>query len=250
LALFIDERLRYHEFALEWRTRRLELQVQLADLPALVLAHQLRRSNPHPRDAGITFVDATPTFRLGNAIVATAGLIYGMGEITATLANRLDPAYPTHFNDLRKNVGSGKLAGLGADALGDMSWYARIRELRTEWVHYSCIAVAGDDADPVVIARGFRRNSDKVHFEQQACCKVSQFTEWCQSAGASFDRFVSYLAEYIIYPALDLQQELIVPVEDEFGMPVFKPDRSTEVRCLTLGAFLCERGVLESEVAT
>lgn len=59
------------------------------------------------------------------------------------------------------------------------------------------------------------------------------------------DSFAAYLAEHLIYPAFDHQSEIHLPVEDEYGMPVFFPDRRVEMRTLKLIDFFYEKGVVE-----
>jgi len=41
-------------------------------------------------------------------------------------------------------------------ALGELQWYERVREIRTEWAHFSSIFLGeGSDGEPVIVLRAY-----------------------------------------------------------------------------------------------
>jgi hypothetical protein len=167
----------YRDFILEWGSKRSALQVNIGDLPKLVKDFKNRSQKPYPLNSEITLVDQVPSVRLANACESVSHLVYSLSEIAARFANNVDQKFPASFNALRKKVRDGKFDQKRVDTLGDLQWYERVREIRTEWAHYSSPFVGVDGNEPSIVLRSFRSKGDRVQFATRVSFKVEELQQ-------------------------------------------------------------------------
>jgi len=245
VAKVISPETRYFTQALEWEAKRDTLVIQLTDIPALVMAYQARRRVPYTNNPRITLVDTTPGVRLANACEATANCLYSIAEVASNFANKASRGVlPAGFNDLRKKCEKSPSLEV-AVALGDLQWYRKVRELRTEWAHYSSIFI-GEDANgrTELGVRAYRRPSDKVEFRGPVfLCPVEVFVGWVKSAVATLDSFAGYLLNTFVIPSMPLDQTFLTPVYDEDGFPISREDHTLVVETISVREYLKRGGI-------
>jgi hypothetical protein len=229
----------------EWRSKHDTLVLQLDDVPRLLEAHNSRSTWPNPAQPRITMVDMTPTIRLANAIEAMANGLYSVAEIAASFANKQTRGrIPSSFNQLRKKCENGECPDVAA-ALGDLQWYRKVRELRTEWAHYSSIFIGeSTDGAPVLCVRSYRRQTDRVEFKSQSTfCDVPQFCDWVTKALQTLNRFAGYLLTASVIPSFNLD-EIITSFETEAdGFPKLREDGGLFTKKETIRDYLRGRGI-------
>jgi hypothetical protein len=236
----------YFELVDEWQAKRDALQVQLSDLPTLVAQTKAASREPHPTDARITIQDRVPSVRLANACEAMANSLYGMAEIAAFFGNRASGTLPSSFNDLRKKARAGELDPELITSLGDLQWYAKVRELRTEWSHYSSVFVGEEgDREPVLLVRALRRPVDKEQFPKPTHFRVSEIVAWTESAIRTIDGFADYLLLRYVCPKFDPDQEILQPKRDALGFPILLPDLRMDVETITIREFFARKGIVQ-----
>lgn len=230
----------------EWSAKRETLLVQLADIPTLIQAHFNRASKPYELNQKISVVDSVPTIRLANACEATANCLYSVAEIAANFANKASKGgIPTSFNALRKKCEKDADSEI-SNALGDLQWFRKVRELRTEWTHYSSIFIAVRDNHEILLCvRSYRRLSDKQEFTTpNFSCTVDEFVGWVRAALVTLDRFAGYLLDRHVLPALPLDQTFVAAVYDKNGFPIIKDNFDFEVETITIAEYLRRRGIV------
>ena len=231
----------------EWGLKRTSLRVLLADIPQLEVVFQKRWTAPCPDSPRITFEDRVPAARLGIACEAAANCLYAMANVAALFSNRVsDGRFPSSFNKLVKRLEKGEdgLQALG-EGIADLQWYRKIREIRTEWTHYSSPFIGGRGAEaPFIMVRSYRRRSDLVEFSEDRVCTVTELISWLASALRSLDNFAERLAVEHVIPKLDLGAEVVAPVYDARGLPFIEQDGRFRIRQATIGELLTETGVL------
>lgn len=241
----ISTETRYHEQTRQWEAKRDTLVVQLADIPTLLMAHQTRRKDPYPSNPRITLVDPTPTSRLANACEATANCLYSIAEIASNFANKASKgSLPSSFNKLGKMCEADPALKV-AVALGDLQWYRKVRELRTEWAHYSSIFIADDTSGTTKLCvSAYRRPSDRIEFQvPNFSCAVDEFVGWVGSALATLDSFAGYLLNTFVVPTLPLDRTFITPVYDKNGFPIVREDHTFAVETISLREYLKRGGI-------
>jgi len=210
----------------EWKAKLETLAVQLADLPTLVEAHKARKVQAYSQDSRISLVDFVPTVRLANACEATANGLYSLAEVAANFANKASKGLlPSSFNAIRRKCEDDPSLEI-ALALGDLQWFRKVRELRTEWVHHSSVFIAGGHGEePILCVRAYRRPSDRVEFkESDFKCSVGDLIGWVKSAQSTLDAFAAHLLAKYVVPVYPLTDEFDIAVVDKHGMPVFQND--------------------------
>ena len=213
----------YYHLVQGWSDKREALQVGLADVPALVEAYEGRRQAPSPSQSEITVYDKVPEIRLGTALVSLSNGVYSMAEVAAHFASRASGTLPRSFNKIRRKISEGRLDDALAEALGDLQWFSKVREIRTEWAHHSHIFVApGEAGDPVIVVRSFRRRSDRLEFTQNVVSTTSEFIGWIERALDTLDRFAVYLLETYVVPVVREAPKFRSPVSDAHGVLIVK----------------------------
>src|SRR5262249_12509334 len=142
---------------------------------------------------------------------------------------------PSSFNDLRKKAQAGKLHPDLLAALGDLQWYEKVRELRTEWAHYSSVYIGQDaSGEPLLVVRAYRREADCKQFKAKIECSVRDIIQWTTNAISIIDGFAGYLLTTYVLPSFDLDAETIVPLYDENGYPVILPNNRFSIETTTV----------------
>ncbi len=238
----------HHSQVDEWKHKRDALLIQMADLPSLVVAYGQRKRSPNPDNPMVSFVDAAPSIRLSNACEATANLLYSISEIAANFANKATKGIvPSSFNGLRNkcsNATDGPLVAI-RDALGDLQWYSKVRELRTEWAHYSSIFIGEDHAgSPIICLRAYRRKSDQIEFRSPNFnFSPADLIQWTTNALSTLDSFAGHLLQRYVIPTFDLDGVVTIPKYDKSGFPIFRPNATIETEVVTIREFLRRGGI-------
>lgn len=241
----ISAETRYFEQVAEWKDKRQTLFVQLSDISTLVRNHLERSTRPYELDNKISVVDQIPTIRLANACEATANCLYSIAEIAANFANKATKGeIPSSFNALRKRCEK-DAETMVCTTLGDLQWFRKIRELRTEWTHYSSLFIAsGDNKEVLLCVRSYRRISDRQEFTTpNFSCTIEEFVDWVRAALATLDRFAGYLLEYHVLPNFQLEKTFTAAVYDKNGFPIIKDDLRFETETITIAEYLRRGGI-------
>lgn len=238
----------YLEFVHEWGAKRHALRVSIDDLPRLVAEYKNRKEGPYPGNAEITLVDQVPAVRLANSCESVGHLVYSMSEVAARLANKVSQQFPQGFNALRKKARDGKFDATITAALGDLQWYERVREIRTEWAHFSSPFIGRDGTEPSIVLRSFRSKGDRVHFTGHVSFRVDELKQWAESAFNTIDGLADYLFRHHLLHSFDYQKVIGQPVRDANGFPLVKNGR-LQTETMTIADFMFKYGILE-ECAT
>lgn len=233
-------------FVEEWDTKRQYLAVYNQDIPRLVNEYNLSEKKPYELDPKITLVDQGPRLRLSSSCEAASNCLYSMAEIAAQFGNKVSRGdLPASFNKLRKRYESGDFRDIGlTDWVNDFQWYKKVRELRTEWAHYSTIFIGEDkNKEPILFVRSHRRNSDREEFKDKVEININDLVGWINKAINTIDDFGNFLLVKYILPSLDLDREFISPVYDKNGFPIIKPDHRFEVETITVEEHLRRCGI-------
>jgi len=184
----MDSETLYYQQAAEWEAKRDTLIVQLTDIPALIKECQVRRRAPCPSNPQITLVDRIPEIRLANACEATAHCLYSIAEIASNFANKASRGeLPSSFNQLRKRCEAVPSLAV-ALALGDLQWYRKVRELRTEWTHFSSVYIIDNPEGPTSLCvRSYRRPNDRIEFQGPSfSCTLDEFIVRDRDRGSGY----------------------------------------------------------------
>ncbi len=229
----------------EWERKRTLILVQLRDLPKLAEVFTSRSQVPYDENPSITLEDMTPAIRLGAVCESAANGLYSLAEIAASFANYVTKGnLPRSFNKIRKKIDGGAVPTELAAAIGDLQWYKKVREIRTECTHYSTLFIVEGPDGPSLVVSSHRRISDREEFKERAVCTVDQLIAWIENAITALDGFAVYLLQHHVAPMWELEHEVIVPRYDENGFPLFNPDRTAQVRSLSLRELLAEGGLI------
>jgi hypothetical protein len=232
----------------EWDTKRQHLAVYLRDIPRLVEEYCEREKKPYEGDPRITVQDPYPTLRLSSACEAAANCLYGMAEIASQFANKASQGViPSSFNQIRKKL-ERKESELDVLAawIGNLDWYKRVRELRTEWVHFSTVFLGEEKStkQPCLHIRCLRRPSDREMFPKEITVTIDELLGWIDSAITTIDNIGNYVLAQYVLPRLDVDAKVIVPLRDKNGWPLFKEG---EFRCqieeITIREYVARAGV-------
>jgi hypothetical protein len=230
----------------EWQEKRQHLAVYIQDLPRLVEDYKKADEKPYGLNPMITLVDPIPQIRLSSASEAAVNCLYGMAEIAAQFGNKASKnLLPTSFNALRKKAERGDLANIGlSDWVSDFRWYKKVRELRTEWAHYSTVFIGKEESgEPILVVRCHRRPSDREEFRREIQVKIPELIDWINRALAVIDNFGDYLLVRHIIPSLDLNAQIKSFKRDQRGWPITKPDHTFELERITVAEHLAQCGI-------
>lgn len=235
----------YHERFGDWQAKRDALVVLTHDLPVLVELHKNRRCEPYSGNPEIICTDPVPPIRLANACESTTNTLYGLSEIAAQFGNRASKGkLPASFNEMRKKVQAGKLGTDLPTALGDLQWYEKVRELRTEWAHYSTVFIGEHEGEPLLVVRAYRSKDNREQFKSTLYCRIPDIIDWTSRATATFDNFAGYLLTTYVIPSFNLDATMIVPRYDGNGFPLMKDRKFDGVETLTVREVLQRCGVI------
>ncbi len=234
----------YLDFVEEWDAKDQSLHVNLQDHNNLVVELQNRKQEPYDANPEITLVNQVPSVRLANACESVSHLVYSMSEIAARFANKVSQVFPASFNALRKKVRDGKLDHTVVAALGDLQWYEKVREIRTEWAHYSSPFVGIDGEEPSIVLRSFRSKDDRVHFAGRVAFKVEELREWATAAFRTIDGLADYVFRHHLLHSFDLKKVIGQPVRDSRGFPIIK-DGIIQTEEMTIAEYMFRHKILE-----
>ncbi len=243
----------YFKFVGEWSDKRNQLKIQLQDIPVLEQAFLGRATWPDECEPRITVFDAAHAVRLSNACEATSNLVYSMAEVAAKFANKVTArtaALRASFHDIVKSIEKGKAPKGLAEALANVEWYSRVRELRTEWAHYSTPFVGDEEGRALLVVRGYRSPDDKHFVKTNTTVFVDDFLNWCRSASEALDGFAEWLLVNHVVPGLDLARRTHVFVRTASGFPEMDGRGIPRTRELTFAQLLDELGIHDSGQAT
>jgi hypothetical protein len=228
----------------DWSTKREYVALYLQEIPNLVTEYAKRVTQPHPKNPRATIFDALPGLRLATTCEALANCVYAMSDIAATIANQASHGVvPSSFNAVRKKAVKGELDAALLNGLPDLDWYARVRELRTEWSHHSSIFVAGGDDDPIICVRSFRRKQDQVMWSGNVEVRPREIMNWSERATIALDAFGSAVFFRFIAPTFPLAETLFMPFYDELGFPVQDDKGLVQGEKITIREYLSRAGI-------
>lgn len=227
----------------EWKAKREALLTLVDDVPHLADAHMKRSIQSHPTNAHALFVDTRPTIRLAIACEAMANTLYSCADIAANFANKVsDGLLPATFNRLRGQIEKGNFTEV-ASHLGDLQWYRKVRELRTELAHFSSIFIAGAfDQPPILCFRAYRDPNDKREFPRKVQCSVGELLAWTSNAIKTLDAFAAYLIASFVIPKFELDMTIKLPRVDQFGFPIILNNGILEMEQMTVREYLRRGG--------
>lgn len=232
-------------FPPDWISKRDALAVQLVDFPQLVKDYKEAPRRPYPANPIITLVDRVPELRLLNACEATTNALYGMAEITAKYAARASKNhFPRSFNQLRKNASKKLYTEAITTALGETKWYEKVREMRTEWSHFSTAFIGVDGDAPVIVVRSYRSNADREHLSTEIPVTTCELTEWTRNAISSLERFAAFICRTYTIPSLDLNEIVRVPKFDSNGVTIITAEHRFDSEEIPLGDYLKNLGII------
>ncbi|MCA9183371.1 MAG: hypothetical protein KDA51_18045, partial [Planctomycetales bacterium] len=166
---------------------------------------------------------------LAAACEGLANAVYAACDIAAMFAHRASKRlFAGSFNGIRGQIAKGIVnADEWFGGAANLKWYARVRELRTEWTHHSTVFIGGPDTcgEPQIVVKPLRRQSDRVVLPERALLRVQDLLDWSAQAIRVVDRFG--LAVYLRYvlPQLNLDDAIWDLVRDEQGFPLLEDNR-------------------------
>jgi hypothetical protein len=242
---FVNDKTKYFERIDDWEMKRDALLVQIADFPTLIDSYKSRCQAPYPENPKITLTDEAPRIRLQNACEATSNTLYGMSEIAASVANKVSNGkLGSKFTSIRKLVNDGQADPKLAEALKELHWYEKVRELRTEWAHHSTAYISQPEDEIFLVVRCFRRKSDKVHIKDDFHFPVREFPEWASNAIKTIDAFAGYLLSEYVLPLFPREYPCYFGKRDANGCFLFTPDGRIEVEHSTYGEYFARFGIV------
>lgn len=218
----------------------------LQDIPLSAAEYVNRVKTPYDQDSKLTIHDPFPGIRLSSLCEAATNCLYGMAEIAAQFASKASAGqFPSSFNRLRKKAERGDYQHLAlAEWLDDFEWYKKVRELRTEWVHFSTVFIGEDEAgEPVLSVSCLRRDGDREMFNKKIRVPIPELIEWIVKAMSVVDSLGNYVLFTHVIPKLDLAAKVIVPKYDSNGWPIFKADYRVEIDEITIAEYLARGGI-------
>ena len=235
----------YNLLVFEWQEKRQHLAVYVRDLPRLVEEYRSAEKKPYEQNTKITLVDPIPRIRLSSACEAAANCLYGMAEIAAQFGNKASGGLlPANFNSLRKKAERGEFQNIGLSQwVSDFGWYKKVREIRTEWAHFSTVFIGEENGEPIVMVRCHRRPSDREEFRQDIQVRIPELIDWINRAISVVDGLGNYLLAHHIIAKLDPTAKLVTPKRDQAGWPIIKADHRFEVEEITIAEYLAQCGI-------
>jgi len=184
--------------------KRRMLLVGVSDLDGLVRAYVAGwRMYESPRHYTI---DALAEARLQVAVEAIPHMIYCVCEVAADLLWSVDHSFGRGFHDIAKKC---RLAGREpyrsfAPFVGNLDWYIRAREIRTEWTHHSTSFVAGAPGSPLTIVVADQRGANaKTLVKGRAQLSVEDVKQVGSEAAVAIDRIAEFILRTRLLPKID-----------------------------------------------
>lgn len=175
--------------------KKCELDVLLYDIPQLITEYQNKKPITNPQNPKVQILNGIPRVRLSSACHSAAHFVYSIFETTAVIANKSDSDIPNSFNKIRKKIEEQNWKHNEINTLnGKLSAYRKVREIRTEWTHYSAPFIGENDkGEPLLILNAMRRPTDRIEFIEKIDFSCYQFLEWIKSSLITLDDFAEFL---------------------------------------------------------
>jgi hypothetical protein len=213
--------------------------------PVLSSQFRERRSQPYAGNPSISIEDQVPRLNIELACEAAVNGLYAMGEIAAQFGNKASGGiYPATFNNLRKKIErDATFVDLGS-AIGDLQWYRKVREIRTEWTHYSSIFIGADAKnEPLIVVESKRRDNDKQEFKDRVHLGTGDLSIWLSNATRTIDLYGDFLFHRHMLHSFQMDSVFATPVRDSKGVPIMKSDGRLEVEKITVREYLKRFGL-------
>lgn len=235
----------YWEIVDEWASKRQRLMLQLDAMPGLVQAYRDAEHRPYPNDARFQLVDPLPWLQIATACESIVNSLYSMAELATHFANRVSGgALPSSFNKLRKKAASGELDPVLTAALGDLQWYGTVREIRTEWAHFSSVFILENAQKQLLLSvKAYRRPSDKAYLSRSTQLPLDQLLDFVRNAIATIDAFGTFLVKPYVIPMLDLAFEVTLPIYDAHGLLQFMDPLRIKHEKISIKEYLRRGGI-------
>jgi len=244
----LTSRTMYMLQVVEWQSKREHIKLQLSDLPHLSQMWRETERSIDPNNPGVIVYDRIPGLRLANACEATANGLYSLSDIAASFANKVTHGdVPSSFNKIRDKAEKFPDWEM-ASTLGDLQWYKKVREIRTELTHHSSLIIHPSSfvGDPTIGIRSFRRPGDRKEFkEYYTSVALREFISWVKNAVETTDLMAEYLAEKYVIPAFDMNDKIAIPKFGSNGLPIVLDNGSVDAEEVTVGEYLRNRNVIK-----
>lgn len=228
----------------DWTAKREIVYIMCEDLPRLICAYENSSSQPYENDSRISIPDRIPEVRLKAAVEATVNALYGLADVAANFGSKASQSLPSSFNALSKKIQTGDIDTGISTALGDVSWYQKVREIRTEWTHHSTVFVGKDEQRKTIfVVRDYRRPTDKKHFTETVHITGDELIAWTKQAIVGIDAYAEYLAIKYVLPKYPPERVVSSSVCDSGGFPKIGEDGRFETKEITIKQFFAERGI-------
>ncbi len=231
-----------------WKEKTNYLMLALHDLPAQLrdARHVHERPGEPQTDTDVVLFDAVPELRLRMALEFSSHTLYSLAEVAAQVANKVTAgsghALPSGFNGLCKAVRTGKAPKPLAEALGDLGWYGVVREMRTEWTHYSAPFVSAFSDPPQFRVQSERPPNQKRLISEPALFTFDQYVEAVNGAVSATERLAGYLITEHLVPRLDQAETRDYIVKNSAGWPLIRNSRVV-LEKRTVAELLLECGI-------
>lgn len=241
----VDGATKYFSLTEDWREKREQILLYSQDIPELRNQLKNEPSHPYELDPKITLVNPIFRLRLASACESAAHCLYAMAEIAAQFANKATKGeFPSSFHQIIKKLETGWNPKSIKSVLSENHWYKKIREMRTEWTHFSTIFIGGDGNDYIIVLKSNRRTSDRVEFiGNYVQIVLNDFLLWLKNAVAVLDSFADYLAVNYLLPNFPPEKEITIPALDKNGFPIFKSDMKIEIEKVTIREYFGRSGI-------
>lgn len=227
-----------------WRDKRDQILTYIQDIP--VMKEQLKNepSRPYELDQKITLINPAFRLRLASACESAANCLYAMAEIAAQFANKATKGeFPSSFNQIIKKLDTDWNPHDIQNVLAEHHWYKKIREMRTEWTHYSSIFIGGESND-IIVLNSYRRSSDRVEFVGKSSqIQLKDFLVWMNNAVVTIDYFADFLATNYLLPSFPAEEVITIPKRDKNGFPIFKHNMQCEIEKVTIREYFSRYGI-------
>jgi hypothetical protein len=154
------------------------LTVAVQDVALLAQAQMQARRQVDRGTHRVLLTDPLVEIRLQLAVEAIPQTVYTMCEVAACFLWSLDDRFDKSFHRIADKVEEDIVPhkSLG-EAIGDLRWYFRSREIRTEWTHHAPAFVGSDANGPIIVVSDHRRMRDQKNVTGPAQLTIAEFPE-------------------------------------------------------------------------
>jgi hypothetical protein len=147
-------------------------------------------------------------------------------------------------NAFRKKMEKGEYNTDLVAAVGDLQWYRKVREIRTECVHHSTIFIGEEKGEePIMVVHALRRSSDKEEFPSEIQVAIPELLKWIKRALIAIDSYGDYLLKTYIIPSFPPNDQVFMPKCDRSGMLILLPDGRCAGSKITVREYLERSGI-------